>query len=166
MVDKATSDIQLQEACPGLQTWIYRDFAQLDRLPQLPIALLYETEPGFGHWVGILETPEGLEHFDSYGILPDGELKWVPAKYREAFAATSPHVVRLLLEDGRPVNYSSARLQKRDDRVATCGRWVVVRCRNNGLTSSQFATGMRDVARAYGTTPDHVTVAMMPVTPD
>jgi hypothetical protein len=165
MVDKPTSDDELKRACPSITTWLYRDLAKLDRLPRLPLAVLYETQPGYGHWVGLLETPDGVEHFDSYGLTPDSELKWVPAQYRTQFAATSPHVVRMLLGSGRPVNYNEYRLQSRRGSVATCGRWVALRCRHANLTTDQFARGMRDLAKKVGLTPDALTVVMVPPNP-
>lgn len=164
MTDIPTSDQEIRDACPGISTWVYKDFALMARLPPTPFALLYETEPGYGHWVGVLETPEGLLHFDSYGLKPDAELRWVPKRYRKAFGSASPHLVRMLLEDGRPVNYSQHRLQGRG-KIATCGRWVVARCRNQGLTSDQFARGMKDLARDMGLTPDQLTTRMMPPSP-
>jgi hypothetical protein len=166
MVDISTSDSELMEACPGLSVWMYRDIAQLRDLPQLPIALLYETEPGYGHWVGVLETPEGIEHFDSYGLKPDAELAWVPEKYRQAFHATAPHLVRLLARDGRDVNYNEYKLQSKEPKIATCGRWVVARCLNKRLTTTQFAEAMEDLAEAHGITPDEATLLIMPVAAD
>jgi hypothetical protein len=164
-VEIPTSDAEIAAACPGITTWLYKDLAKRRTLPPLPIAVLYETEPGFGHWVGVLETPEGIEHFDSYGLMPDEELDFVPEYYREAFAENAPHMVRLLLNDPRPVNYSQHKLQG-SGRIATCGRWVVARCRNSRLTTDQFARGMRDVAKLNGTTPDGVTTLMMPARAD
>lgn len=154
---EATSSDQLQRA--GLPTWVYKDLATQTRLPPLPIAVLYETEPGFGHWTALLPVKGGIEHFDSYGLRPDAELRWVPQQYREAFAATTPHLVRLLLADGRPVAYSEFRLQA-GGPIATCGRWVAARVRNRGLDAGQFARGMRDLARALGLTPDEAVVAL------
>lgn len=156
-----TSDEQIRQACPGIRTILYRDLATLHELPPLPLAILYETEPGFGHWVGLLETPEGIEHFDSYGLRPDSELRWIPKKYKAAFNSGSPHLVRLLLNDGRPVNFSEYRLQ-RGGGIATCGRWVVARCKNSTLTAQQFAKGMRGLAKEMGITPDTLTTLMMP----
>jgi len=172
MVDRPTSDAELRAACPGLHTWLYRDLARLEeagRFPQLPIAVLYETAPGFGHWVGLLETPEGIEHFDPYGIRPDAELRWVPKKYREAFQSDAPHMVRLLEREaagGVPVNYNEFRLQARKPNINTCGRWVVLRCRNPGLTSAQFARAIRGMAREAGMSSDEAVTAMVPMMGD
>lgn len=161
MTDQPTSDSELVAACPSLTVWMYKDLARLAYLPKLPIALLYEIQPGYGHWVGIFETPEGIEHFDSYGLLPDEELKFVPRRYRKAFAATAPHLVRLLAGTGRPVNYNQHRLQSRKSDIATCGRWVVARCRNSNLTTDEFARKIKKLARMLKMTPDQAVVIMM-----
>lgn len=168
-MNRPASDAELREACPGARTWLYRDLARLEEeggLPELPAIVLYETAPGFGHWVALLGTPDGVEHFDSYGLRPDAELRWVPKKYREAFAADSPHMVRLLArfeENGVPVNYSEFRLQGRRPDIATCGRWAALRCQNSGLTSSEFAKAARGLARLRGVTPDELTVELVPL---
>lgn len=169
MVDRPTSDAEIRAACPGIRTWLYRDLARLEeagQFPELPIAVLYETLPGFGHWVGLLQTPEGVEHFDPYGIRPDAELKWVPKKYRKAFASDSPHMVRLLeryAAHGVPVNFSEFRLQSRRPNIATCGRWVAVRCMNEGMGARQFATAIRRVAREGEMSPDQLVVRLAPI---
>jgi hypothetical protein len=141
---------------------MYKELAELRELPKLPIALLYETEPGYGHWVAVLETPQGIEHFDSYGLKPDAELKWIPKKYREAFHATAPHLVRLLARDGRDINYNEFKLQSPSPKIATCGRWVVARCKNKRLTTEQFAERMGDLAADYGVSLDEATLLIMP----
>jgi hypothetical protein len=162
MTDVPTSDIELQVACPGLTVWLYKDLAKRSELPDLPIAVLYETQPGFGHWVAILETPEGLEHFDSYGLKPDAELKFIPKQYREAFMATAPYLARLLGHDGRNVNYNEYKLQ--GEGTNTCGRWVVARCRNRRMTTDQFAACMQNLAHKKGITLDEATLLIMPPT--
>lgn len=161
MVDVATSDSEIRAGCPGITVWLYKDLAQLRELPPLPIAVLYETEPGYGHWTAVLQTPEGIEHFDSYGLKPDAELKFVPPEYRVAFAATAPHLLRLLARDGRDVNYNEYKLQG-GGKIATCGRWVMVRCKNHRLTTEQFADAMEGLADMYGLTLDEAVVKLAP----
>lgn len=172
MVDRPTSDAEIREACPGIRTWLYRDLAGLEatgELPRLPIAVLYETSPGFGHWVGILRTPEGIEHFDSYGLRPDSELEWVPRRFREIFRAEAPHMVRLLLRfqdaygGGLPINFSEFRLQSRKPDVATCGRWVALRCQNSAMGAGRFAKKVRAAARAAKVPVDRLAVEMVPL---
>lgn len=166
MTNRPTSDEELRRACPGLETWLYKDLARLPRLPRLPIAVLYETEPGFGHWVGVLSTPEGIEHFDSYGVRPDDELKWVPKKYRAAFMEDSPHMVALLLEAemrGAAINYNESPLQGKRPNIATCGRWVALRCRNGHLTSKEFSKLVRKKAKEMGMSTDELVVGLVPL---
>ena len=161
MTEVPTSDEDLRNACPGLDVWLYKDLAKQSKLPKLPIAVLYETQPGFGHWVGVLATPEGVEHFDSYGLKPDAELKFVPKKYREAFMATAPYLAKLLANDGRQINYNEYKLQGED--ANTCGRWVVARCRNRRMTTDQFAASMVDLAKRNEITLDEATLLIMPL---
>ena len=160
MTDIPTSDSELVDACPGLSVWLYRDLARQSTLPKLPIAVLYETQPGFGHWVAVLETPEGIEHFDSYGLKPDAELRFIPPQYREAFMSTAPYLARLLGNDGRAINYNEYKLQ--GPHSNTCGRWVVARCRNRKMTTTQFALAMKQLAKRHHISLDEATLLIMP----
>lgn len=160
MTTEVTSDTQIRDACPGITTWTYRELADVLELPRRPFALLYETEPGFGHWVAVLDTPEGIEHFDSYGLRPDDEQKWIPKQYRQELGAGSPHLVRLLLRTGKPINYSEFRLQG-PAPAATCGKWVAIRCRNRDKTAKEFAKNATALAKAHGITPDELVVLLM-----
>ncbi len=141
---------------------MYKDLARERDLPPLPIAVLYETEPGYGHWVAVLRTPEGIEHFDSYGLKPDAELKWVPDEYKEAFMATAPHLLRLLARTGEDIHYNEYKLQG-GGKIATCGRWVIARCRNKRLTTDQFADAVEGLADAHGCTTDEAVTMLVPM---
>lgn len=144
---------------PGAGIYLYRELATMRRLPPLPFILLYETEPGFGHWVAVLEVPGGIEHFDSYGLRPDAELDFIPQKYREAFASTAPQLVRLLLEDGRRCYYSEFKLQRGDSQ--TCGRWCTVRVLCANMTAAVFAGAVRRAAREVDMSPDELVAAIV-----
>lgn len=161
MTNIPTSDAELAAACPGLNIWLYKDLARRSVLPKLPFAVLYETQPGFGHWVAVLETPEGIEHFDSYGLKPDAELKFIPLAYKRAFMATAPYLARLLGDTGKDIHYNEYKLQGK--KTNTCGRWVVARCRNRHMTTDQFAAAMKQLAKSRRISLDEATLLLMPV---
>jgi hypothetical protein len=137
-VFEPTSGEELQEWIPNANIMNYSQLKNYDILPDLPIILLYEIKRGFGHWVTILRTPEGIEHFDSYGFVPDDELSFVPEYFKYESNQNYKYLLNLLYRSGEKINYNPYHLQK-GDNTATCGRWAVLRNLFNHLTIDQFA---------------------------
>ena len=54
-----------------------RSLEQLLPRPKDHCIILYETQPGVGHWVALLKYNGSYEFFDPYGIYPDDELNWI-----------------------------------------------------------------------------------------
>ena len=151
-----TSSDEMRAGVPGSMVLVYRDLKQMDQLPRLPIILLYETKPGIGHWVTILRTPEGIEHFDSYGLKPDGELSFVPFAFKAQSGQEVPHLVKLLLDTGEPINFSDFRLQDEARGIATCGRWCVLRNMFAHLTSEAFGRMVLNSSKKLSLSPDEM----------
>lgn len=136
---------------------LYRDLAKCQILPALPLFLLYETSPNRGHWTLIDETPEGIEHFDSYGLMPDKELAFVPEPFRAASDQLHTHLLRLLLATGRPIVYNHHKFQA-GGNIATCGRWCILRHMLRDLTTNQFIKAIGGGVRAFEMAPDQLAV--------
>ena len=135
--------------------WVGK-YSQLSHLKtlRLPMIVLYEVEPNYGHWVAILETPEGIEHFDSYGILPDNELQWVPVEFRHESGQDVKHLLRMMYATGKKINYNSHRLQGKD--TSTCGRWAALRIMFSFLGTNAFYHMVKSVSASLGMTPDEM----------
>lgn len=153
----------MHELAPEAAIYKYSELKEFDALPRLPFILLYETSPDFGHWVLITETPEGIEHFDSYGLKPDGEFSFVPLMFRAQSGQASPHLVKLLLDTGVPINFSGAKLQSTRTPTATCGRWCVTRLMFNDMKSDDFIKMIRGAAKRHRLTNDELVTALVPV---
>ena len=145
---------QMREYAPTAYIMKYSGLQKFDKLPPLPLILLYETEPNHGHWVAIVNTPDGIEHFDSYGILPDGELRWVPADLKKQTGQDVKRLLGMLYESGQKINYNDYKLQGKD--TATCGRWCALRILFHKLTNQEFAQLVSDVSGTCGLTPDEM----------
>lgn len=140
----ALSDADIRRLLPGCKITLY---TQLDRVPSLDsifdsqgrAVILYLTESkNAGHWCGILKNPHGYEYFDAYGLKPGSPLHWNPAV--TARLKERPCLITQLLErSGRPVSYNTHCFQKHSNRVATCGRHVVVRQWNKGMSLADYA---------------------------
>lgn len=155
-----TSIDEMRAMLPGVDFYIYHQLKEHSTLPRLPFIVLYEISPGRGHWVLVTETPEGIEHFDSYGLKPDGEFSFVPLMFRAQSGQASPHLVRLLLNTGRPINFSNARLQSMKTQAATCGRWCAIRQLFSDMKSDDFIRMIRKAAKKHRINGDELAVLL------
>ena len=92
--------------------------------------ILIETNYNVGHWCCILRYGKTIEWFDSYGIVPDGELKFVSAIKKKLLGEDHKYLTNLLAsatKQGFHVIYNKKKLQKVKNGVNTCGRWVLLR---------------------------------------
>jgi hypothetical protein len=92
--------------------------------------ILTEWKKNMGHWCCLLRYGNTIEWFDSFGILPDGELKFVPKFLRKALGEQEHALTRILKkakEDGFLVIYNKRRFQSQKPGVDTCGRWALSR---------------------------------------
>lgn len=87
--------------------------------------ILYNTNENYGHWTCIYEYNDTIFFFDSYGIIPDDELKW--RRYYGADISNYRYLTKLLYESMCPVEYNEYQLQQKKDGINTCGRWVINR---------------------------------------
>jgi len=154
-VFQPTTGEELQQWIPNATIINYSELKNYNILPKLPIILLYEIKKGFGHWVTILRTPEGIEHFDSYGFVPDDELSFVPEYFKYESNQNYKYLLNLLYESGEQINYNPYPLQK-GDNTATCGRWAVLRNLFNYLTTDQFAKMINKTSKQLNITSDEL----------
>lgn len=92
------------------------------------IFLLFETKKNFGHWVCLIKTEDFIEHFDSYGIFPDKELKYTNKSFRMKNNMMLPHLTYLLLKSNKKIEYNDHQLQSKKYKwIATCGRFCALR---------------------------------------
>lgn len=108
--------------------------------PHRALVLLYETKDNFGHWTCVFFAEDNLiEHFDSYGLFPDDELKFIPEYYRVQNYEKIPHLTYLLYKSKNRVLYNEYKLQKKAKGINTCGRWVSARLINRHIPQQEFA---------------------------
>lgn len=91
--------------------------------------LLFETEPNYGHWVALIRVDKNtMEWFDSYGIAPEGELKFIPPGFRKKSKQDYPYLTDMIREGGYTrLLYNSEHLQSSGSNTSTCGRWASMR---------------------------------------
>ena len=87
LITKALSDEDIQRIVGGdAKITRYSELLHLYDIDQLLQSekdyciILYEDSPNRGHWSALLKYNGLYEHFDSYGVKPDNQLKWISAK--------------------------------------------------------------------------------------
>jgi hypothetical protein len=105
--------------------------SMLDLLPrELDFAfVLTETKQNSGHWCCLLRHGKTIEWFDSYGVKPDGELKFVPSFMRKLLGEDTKYLSILIRKLPREYQFefNKSKLQKFSPNINTCGRWCLLR---------------------------------------
>jgi len=106
--------------------WIVYDellkFPSLEELMKLgAVVILLQIEsrdkPPVGHFILIIDHKSHYEHFDSYGLTMDEELK----------ITQEHHLTNMFKQTRKPIVDNTKRLQALRQDINTCGRWVVAR---------------------------------------
>lgn len=107
--------------------------------PHGALIILYETRFHYGHWVCLIKHKKNkLEFFDSYGLMPDDELEFVPKHFRKANNMDYPHLTYLLYTSNYQIEYNHTKLQSKLEDVNTCGRWVGMRINMRSYSLPKF----------------------------
>lgn len=116
-------------------------YKNLDEIlvPYGSCVILYENKKQYGHWCCVNKLDQhNVEFFDSYGMMPDDEIKFIPEHFRKISNQDYTHLTALLLQSSYQIHYNDYKLQKHKNDVKTCGRWCVTRCLNKHLTTDEF----------------------------
>lgn len=161
-MDRPLSDDQMRQLIPQATVIKYSELSDVlkteRRLP-LPLVILYEVAPNQGHWVLVHRTPEGIEHFDSYGYKPDQEFSFIPSSFRKRSGQQRRLLVQTLLSlqsTGEKINYNQYKLQKDSPKISTCGRWVVLRYKFRDYSIKVFHDTVTRISKRLGITPDQL----------
>ena len=112
----------------------------------------------FGHYCALIKGKNNVIYFfDSYGGRPDIDQKKFSGRYRkDLYEEKENSLIALLINSGCAVDYSNYKLQSRNPKVATCGRWCLTRCAMANLNNDQFADYIKKVANLKHLTPDQL----------
>jgi len=92
--------------------------------------ILIEDEYNSGHWVAVLRFNKSIYYFNSYGAKWDTDWRFIKRMRRLILGEGTNEMSRLMdgaEKDGFKVEWNKHRFQKLDNKVQTCGRWVVFR---------------------------------------
>ena len=121
-------DGDIKHYLPDSRLMMFKELKGIDEIEKLLpshnsyFILLYPTiSETNGHWVVLTRYNDIIEYLDSYGLLPDIPLKWYHEKIE-------PYLTNLLNKTKLEVVYNTIDFQdKKDDKMATCGAFVVFR---------------------------------------
>lgn len=143
-MDKSLSDNDILNFLPNCKIIKYNELSNYDNINNLLnsskfIIILYETKMNYGHWCCIfLNNKNNIEFFDSYGCIPDLQLKYIPTVFRKQNNELFPHLTWLLINCNNKIEYNNYKFQKNKKGINTCGRWCVVRCILSDLNIDEF----------------------------
>lgn len=134
----------VQKLLPGTAVLTYPELAKFDTLDQLlgPLrqaVILYLIEETFGHFTCIFRRGNDVEVFDSYGIRPDDELKFISSHFRNISEQRAPHLSYLLYHCPYKIHFNDHKLQRRAASVATCGPHCIVRLAFKDMPCDSYA---------------------------
>jgi hypothetical protein len=136
------------------------------------LIILYLTGENIGHWVGLIKHVQKksktlqrikkvsdqpaeatkfkhndytVEMFDSYGYVLDDQLEFVPHEFRKMYKEDLPHLLKVIFDSGRKVEYNDAHLQSSEDGISTCGFWVATRINNKDTQLEEFINSFLEV---------------------
>jgi hypothetical protein len=92
--------------------------------------LLIEDTYNSGHFVGLFRFDKTIEYFNSYGEKYDTDWRFIPKMVRRILGQATNDLTRLFKKakaDGFNVVWNSKKLQELNDKIQTCGRYVVMR---------------------------------------
>ena len=124
--------------------------------------ILIEDKYNSGHWVSVERKGKVINYFNSYGAKEDTDWRFIPRMIRIILGQNTNDLTRLFKEAesrGYKIERNSKRLQKLDDKIMTCGRWVVFwrHLSKMGYTMKQFQAQVdklrEDEKKASGTKP-------------
>lgn len=93
-----------------------------------------------GHWTAMIKQPDRIEHFDSYGLLPDEILYRYKSKAERAKTNQPKNYLTTLLYTYTklPIHYNQYKYQQLKDNVNSCGYHTAIRCRYSKIPLEEY----------------------------
>jgi len=107
---------------------IYSDLSKFSNIRELLQSerdcciILYELKQLSGHWTCLTRDGDLFTFFDSYGLKPDSELRWISLKERLKLNEKVSYLTNLL--NTEQYIYNKIAYQQNDSRIETCGDHV------------------------------------------
>ena len=127
LISTTLSDENIQRFLRGDATIInYAELGNLYDIDQLlpdekdHCIILYGDRPQRGHWTALSKYNGLYDHFNSYGVKPDTELKWIGARRNRMLNQDGPYLTQLLEKEEEKYIYNNVAYQSKGSTVNTC----------------------------------------------
>lgn len=153
-MEKSFSDLEIKEYIPNVVKYNQLEDIDVNNL-KLPMIILYLTSENHGHWTLLHKVGNTIEFFDSYGIKPDLEFKYINEEMQYP-----KYLARLLakISQHQPIHYNQYQFQAKKTGVNTCGRWCIIRNMYSNIDINVFKRAIDMVCRSQKLTPDQLIV--------
>jgi hypothetical protein len=136
----------------GLQIRLLNPYAEVITYPELQnydniedvfngkqkIIILYLLQNEHsGHWTTLFKNSDGMNFFDSYGVMPDYQFELLNPQKRAKLNQEQDYLNNHLLKDYKVI-YNNITYQSPDKGIATCGCFVSHRLANSHLNDIQY----------------------------
>lgn len=116
-------------------------FKNIDSLlnPHQQVFLLYQSKKDYGHWTCLYKISNIVYFFDSYGIIPDDQIK--KSKYYEYLfhnKKLKKYLTSLMYHSNYKIEYNQYQLQEYGNKISTCGRWCIIRLKYKNISVDDF----------------------------
>ena len=144
----------------------YKDVEKYDNIDDLlgkynKCVLLYHTSQSFGHWCALYRVGKTVYFFDSYGVMIDDQLKFLPKDLREDLNSNHRYLTELLYKSDYMVEYNEFEFQKKSPLINTCGRWTINRLRYPEISIDEYHKLFKDASKKMPM--DELIVQLVPI---
>lgn len=111
------------------------------------IILLIETDKNVGHWCCLTKNKGVITWFDSYGMKPGSELKFIDNDRKAKLNEDHNYLGELLSKSQYKIEYNNIPYQSDSEDVKDCGRYVIlylILFNEKNFNLKQFQQFMKD----------------------
>lgn len=157
-VEYALSDSDIKKKFPDVEMKTDKELLKYKNINQLFIksncvVLLFLDSENSGHWCCLLNFPDHIEFFDSYGGSPDDVFKYGGSN-KKKLGIYKNALQELLCKTNKPVYYNTVKYQDDKEKevdISTCGRHILNRIHyaKKGLINSDYYRLMMQAKKKY-----------------
>ena len=144
-MDIPLSPEDVQKICGfPIDVFIYSEFKNLKSAEEIFkysnfVLILYETKERMGHYCCLINNPEIIYFFDSYGIYLDKELMAISENFKKSHNMDKCYLSHLLVHSKKPIDINDFQFQSFENKSQTCGRHCAFRLLNHKFSNDQYA---------------------------
>jgi len=133
--------------------------------------ILIESEHNSGHWIVIsfykIDNKPVIEYFNSYGMKMGTDLNFISSLMNRLLGQGKNDLDKLLdtAKDDVEIIYNKKRFQSNNQKVNTCGRWVLLRIimmKHYGMNLYEFNNFIDQLKEKYNMEADIVVASLTP----